>query len=144
MDLALDYRNRFASDVFVDLLGYRRFGHSEADEPRFTQPSLYREIERHPDPREIYLAELTRRQATLPPWLPEAERTFQEELGHALVEAQMAAPTFCLAEDECDRFAHWDGRVPPLARSPRFPPKRWQILPAGCSPCPRGSTPTPR
>ncbi len=45
--LAIDYRQRFGRDIFVDLIGYRRLGHNELDEPRFTQPRLYAAIEAH-------------------------------------------------------------------------------------------------
>lgn len=56
---ALDYRMRFKQDVFIDLLGYRKYGHNEGDEPRFTQPKLYKTIAKHSNPRDIYAAELT-------------------------------------------------------------------------------------
>ncbi len=56
--MAIDYRQRFHTDVFIDLLGYRKFGHNEGDEPRFTQPRLYAAIAKHPDPREIYVKKL--------------------------------------------------------------------------------------
>ncbi len=52
--LAIEYRQEFQSDVFIDILGYRKYGHNEGDEPRFTQPLLYKAIEKHPDPRDIY------------------------------------------------------------------------------------------
>lgn len=51
---AADYRAQFGSDVFIDLLGYRKYGHNEGDEPKFTQPKLYNLIAKHPNPREIY------------------------------------------------------------------------------------------
>lgn len=51
---AADYRAKFGSDVFIDLLGYRKYGHNEGDEPKFTQPKLYEIIAKHPNPREIY------------------------------------------------------------------------------------------
>ena len=55
---ALDYRMTFASDVFIDLLGYRKYGHNEGDEPRFTQPVLYKIIAKHQNPRDIYAEKL--------------------------------------------------------------------------------------
>ena len=55
---ALDYRMKFGRDVFIDLLGYRKYGHNEGDEPRFTQPQLYKSIAKHQNPRDIYAAQL--------------------------------------------------------------------------------------
>ncbi len=56
--LAMAYRERFRRDVVVDLVGYRRFGHNEGDEPAYTQPLMYRTIEEHPTAREQYAASL--------------------------------------------------------------------------------------
>ncbi|THD33153.1 MAG: 2-oxoglutarate dehydrogenase E1 component [Flavobacterium johnsoniae] len=58
MLFALDYRMQFGSDVFIDLLGYRKYGHNEGDEPRFTQPKLYKIIAKHQNPRDIYAERL--------------------------------------------------------------------------------------
>lgn len=58
MLLALEFRQQFNQDVFVDLLCYRKYGHNEGDEPKFTQPNLYKIIAKHPDPRTIYLNQL--------------------------------------------------------------------------------------
>lgn len=58
MRIALKYRQTFHRDVFIDLLGYRKYGHNEGDEPKFTQPKLYKAIAAHPSPYEIYLAQL--------------------------------------------------------------------------------------
>jgi 2-oxoglutarate dehydrogenase E1 component len=58
MLFALDYRMTFGGDVFIDLLGYRKYGHNEGDEPRFTQPVLYKIIARHKNPRDIYAEKL--------------------------------------------------------------------------------------
>lgn len=55
---ALEYRMRFNRDVFLDLLGYRKYGHNEGDEPRFTQPKLYKAIAKHKNPRDIYAERL--------------------------------------------------------------------------------------
>ncbi|MFT5602302.1 MAG: 2-oxoglutarate dehydrogenase E1 component [Flavobacteriales bacterium] len=58
MQIALEYRQEFNRDVFVDLLCYRKYGHNEGDEPKFTQPKLYNAIAKHPNPRQIYLDKL--------------------------------------------------------------------------------------
>ena len=55
---ALEFRMKFKMDVFIDLLGYRKYGHNEGDEPRFTQPKLYKAISRHLNPKDIYSKKL--------------------------------------------------------------------------------------
>jgi 2-oxoglutarate dehydrogenase E1 component len=59
--LAAEFRQKFGCDVFIDLVCYRRHGHNESDEPKFTQPSLYNNIAKHPNPREIYKKQLIER-----------------------------------------------------------------------------------
>ena len=54
VDIATRYRQEFNCDVFVDMVCYRRHGHNEGDDPKFTQPGLYALIEKHPNPREVY------------------------------------------------------------------------------------------
>ena len=56
--LALEFRQKFNIDVFIDLLSYRKYGHNEGDEPRFTQPKLYEIIAKHKNPRDIYAERL--------------------------------------------------------------------------------------
>ena len=56
--MAMDYRQTFYTDVFIDILSYRKYGHNEGDEPRYTQPTLYRAIASHPNPRELYSQQL--------------------------------------------------------------------------------------
>ena len=55
---ALHFRMKFKRDVFIDLLGYRKYGHNEGDEPKFTQPLLYKAIAKHKNPRDIYAERL--------------------------------------------------------------------------------------
>ncbi|AOW21410.1 2-oxoglutarate dehydrogenase E1 component [Urechidicola croceus] len=58
VELAVDYRMKFKRDIFIDLLGYRKYGHNEGDEPRFTQPKLYKAISKHSNPLKIYTDKL--------------------------------------------------------------------------------------
>ncbi len=55
---ALHFRMKFKRDVFIDLLGYRKYGHNEGDEPKFTQPLLYKAIAKHRNPRDLYAEKL--------------------------------------------------------------------------------------
>jgi len=52
--LAIEYRAKFGKDFLIDVVGYRRHGHNETDEPSFTQPTLYKKIRSHPSPREVW------------------------------------------------------------------------------------------
>ena len=54
VNLATEFRQKFGRDIFIDMVCYRRHGHNESDEPKFTQPSLYNKISKHPNPREVY------------------------------------------------------------------------------------------
>jgi 2-oxoglutarate dehydrogenase E1 component len=56
--LAWEYRARFGLDFLIDLIGYRRFGHNEGDEPAFTQPLMYRAVASHPTVRELFARQL--------------------------------------------------------------------------------------
>ncbi|MCE2743497.1 MAG: 2-oxoglutarate dehydrogenase E1 component [Fluviicola sp.] len=58
IEIAMEYRQEFNRDIFIDLLCYRKFGHNEGDEPKFTQPSLYNLIAKHPNPKDIYFDQL--------------------------------------------------------------------------------------
>jgi len=58
IEIAMEYRQEFNRDIFIDLLCYRKYGHNEGDEPKFTQPNLYNIIAKHPNPKDIYFAQL--------------------------------------------------------------------------------------
>ena len=74
--IATEFRQEFGVDVVVDIIGYRRFGHNEGDEPAFTQPLMYRKIAEHPSARELYARRL------------EAEGVIERGTGDYLVEEQ--------------------------------------------------------
>jgi 2-oxoglutarate dehydrogenase E1 component len=57
-DIATRYRQEFNSDIFIDMVCYRRHGHNEGDDPKFTQPHMYALIDKHPNPREVYTQHL--------------------------------------------------------------------------------------
>ena len=77
---ALEYRMRFQRDVFIDLLGYRKYGHNEGDEPRFTQPKLYKAIAKHQNPKEIYTARLLEEGVITPDFVKGLEQAYKDSL----------------------------------------------------------------
>jgi 2-oxoglutarate dehydrogenase E1 component len=82
--LAMEYRQKFHTDVFIDLLCYRRYGHNEGDEPRFTQPILYEAIARHPNTRDLYSEKLIKDGIFSPDEVKEAILDFDTILDHKL------------------------------------------------------------
>ena len=87
VQFAIEYRQEFNRDVFIDILGYRKYGHNEGDEPRFTQPLLYKAISKHLNPRDIYLNKLigeniiTQAEANLVE--KDLDSSLQDDLGEA-------------------------------------------------------------
>ena len=77
---ALDYRMKFKRDVFIDLLGYRKYGHNEGDEPRFTQPKLYKAISKHSNPMEIYSKKLIEDKIISTDYVSDIEKKYKESL----------------------------------------------------------------
>lgn len=93
--LGVAYRMRFGKDFLIDLVGYRRWGHNEGDEPTFTQPSLYEKVRAHPTPREVWAARLVQDGVLSQ---EEAERLEKEAFGrleqaHAAIKAGEPAPS---------------------------------------------------
>ncbi len=77
---ALDYRMEFGKDVFIDLLGYRKYGHNEGDEPRFTQPALYKAIGKHDNVLEIYSKKLIDENVVDKAYIDKIEKAYHAEL----------------------------------------------------------------
>ena len=88
MLFALDFRMEFGRDVFIDLLGYRKYGHNEGDEPRFTQPVLYKIIARHKNPREIYAEKLITAGIVDAAYLNKIENEYKAKLDENLQESR--------------------------------------------------------
>ncbi len=86
--LAVEYRQRYNKDFFIDLLCYRRHGHNESDEPKFTQPKLYNLIAKHPNPREVYVKKLIARGDIDESKAKEINATFKKQLQDRLDEVK--------------------------------------------------------
>lgn len=82
---ALEFRQRFHTDVFIDLLSYRKYGHNEGDEPRFTQPELYDIIAKHKNPRDIYAERLVKEGVISPEEHQKNMEDFEKKLEEAYV-----------------------------------------------------------
>lgn len=90
---ALEYRMRFKGDVFLDLLGYRKYGHNEGDEPRFTQPKLYKAIARHKNPRDIYADKLIVENIIDATYVNKLESTYKAVLEEELEDSRKESKT---------------------------------------------------
>ncbi|NNF85235.1 MAG: 2-oxoglutarate dehydrogenase E1 component [Winogradskyella sp.] len=85
---ALDFRMKFKRDVFIDLLGYRKYGHNEGDEPKFTQPLLYKAIAKHKNPRDIYAARLISEGVIDDGYVKHIEASYKEKLEEKLEDSR--------------------------------------------------------
>ena len=90
--LAVSFREKFGRDAVIDLIGYRRFGHNETDEPAYTQPLMYDRIKAHPPVRKLYAEELVRRELLSEAEAEELASTAYARLAdaHATLRASMA------------------------------------------------------
>jgi 2-oxoglutarate dehydrogenase E1 component len=88
INMAMEYRQKYHNDVFIDILCYRRYGHNESDEPKFTQPLLYEAIEKHPNPREIYNQKLLDQGSVDASLAKEMEKNFRSMLQSRLNESK--------------------------------------------------------
>ncbi|HTE07739.1 MAG TPA: 2-oxoglutarate dehydrogenase E1 component [Flavitalea sp.] len=87
VEIATRYRQEFNSDIFIDMVCYRRHGHNEGDDPKFTQPELYALIEKHPNPREVYTTYLLENgEADAQNMAKEMEKKFWNDLQERLDE----------------------------------------------------------
>ncbi len=94
INLAMEYRQKYRNDVFIDILCYRRFGHNESDEPKFTQPLLYKIIEKHANPRDIYIDQLIKEGHLDAVKAKALEKEFRGTLQERLNEAKELTSTY--------------------------------------------------
>jgi 2-oxoglutarate dehydrogenase E1 component len=87
-NMAVEYRQKFGKDIFIDMLCYRRHGHNESDEPKFTQPKLYNLIAKHPNPREVYVKKLIERGDVDATLADEMDKSFRNQLQDRLNEVK--------------------------------------------------------
>lgn len=90
---ALDFRMKFKRDVFIDLLGYRKYGHNEGDEPRFTQPKLYKAISKHENARDIYAEKLKESGVIDDNYLKKLEEEYKASLEEKLEDSRKEETT---------------------------------------------------
>ncbi len=88
VSMAAEYRMKFNRDVFVDIWCYRKYGHNEGDEPRFTQPLMYQIIGRHPSPLDIYLERLAKEAQIDREVVDQFWKGFEKELADKRAEIQ--------------------------------------------------------
>ena len=110
MLFALDFRMTFKRDVFIDLLGYRKYGHNEGDEPRFTQPKLYKAIANHENPREIYAAKLITEGIVDKDYIKNLEAAYKASLEEELEDSRKEEKTVItpFMQDEWTGFEYAD------------------------------------
>ncbi|NAY92736.1 2-oxoglutarate dehydrogenase E1 component [Muricauda sp. JGD-17] len=103
---ALEYRMRYKRDVFLDLLGYRKYGHNEGDEPKFTQPLLYKSISKHKNPRDIYAERLLAEGIIDKDYVKTLETEYKKSLEEDLMDSRKIEKTRItpFMEDEWEGF----------------------------------------
>ncbi|MDB9720567.1 2-oxoglutarate dehydrogenase E1 component [Winogradskyella sp.] len=90
---ALHFRMKFKRDVFIDLLGYRKYGHNEGDEPKFTQPLLYKAISKHKNPRDIYAERLLSEGVIAEGYVAKIEKEYKDKLEEKLEDSRKIEKT---------------------------------------------------
>ncbi|KAB7529143.1 2-oxoglutarate dehydrogenase E1 component [Flagellimonas olearia] len=90
---ALEYRMRYKRDIFLDLLGYRKYGHNEGDEPKFTQPLLYKSISKHQNPRDIYAERLIAEGVIDKDYVKNLEEEYKKNLEEDLLDSRKIEKT---------------------------------------------------
>lgn len=135
--LAQAYREEFQKDFLIDLVGYRRYGHNEADEPAFTQPVMYERIRQHPTVRQILVGELVRRGVVTPDEAQALVDKVQERLRHAQEQATASIANFEREATLPVDNRHEHPEAPVSANALRSFNRSLQQLPDGFTPNPK-------
>ena len=108
MLFALDFRMQFGRDVFIDLLGYRKYGHNEGDEPRFTQPKLYKAIAKHDNTRDIYAEKLVKDGIIEKDYIQKLEKDYKDNLEDSLESSRKEETTKItpIMQDEWEGYSY--------------------------------------
>ncbi|WP_283640438.1 2-oxoglutarate dehydrogenase E1 component [Mesonia mobilis] len=108
MLFALDFRMQFGRDVFIDLLGYRKYGHNEGDEPRFTQPKLYKAIAKHDNTRDIYAEKLVKDGIVEKNYVQKLEKDYKDNLEDSLESSRKEETTKItpIMQDEWEGYSY--------------------------------------
>ena len=120
---ALNYRMKFKRDVFIDLLGYRKYGHNEGDEPRFTQPKLYKNISKHQNCRDIYATKLVTDGIIEKSYVNRIEKEYKTFLEENLEDSRKLKKTFI----NPFMYDEWKNIAPYLERVDEFAMKKQVI-----------------
>jgi 2-oxoglutarate dehydrogenase E1 component len=102
VELATEFRQTFGIDVFIDMVCYRKHGHNEGDEPKYTQPTFYKLISKHPNPREIYLEKLIEGKKIEAQLASQMQEQFKQMLQDRLNLVKQSVPTLKLQEPEAE------------------------------------------
>ena len=114
-DMALGFRYHFGRDVFIDLIGYRRHGHNEGDEPAFTQGSLYAKIKQHPTVLETYRRKLLQEKTLSVKTAESVKATYEQALEKTLERIRHKAPL--ISQRDVTGLNSLEKTVPPLKRT---------------------------
>ncbi len=117
--IATKFRQKFNKDIFIDMVCYRRHGHNEGDEPKFTQPQLYSLIDKHPDPREMYTQYLLQNgEADAQDLAKEMEKNFWDDLQKRLDEVKQHPKPYTFQKPELEWRALRKAQAADFEQSP--------------------------
>jgi len=117
--MGLAYRSKFKKDFLIDLVGYRRWGHNEGDEPAFTQPTLYAAIRKHPTPRQIWGRRLVEEGIVTADAVESLDASLQEKLDGILTESRKSVEVDDDDETELTARKQTPTSLPPIDTSVR-------------------------